>query len=168
MKQMTGIMAATADGIIGSKGALPWNYPDELEHFRNSTHNHTIVMGYNTYESTPKALFNDRQALVLSKNTQLHLGDARVFFSLDEFLSYAQTRLSNAKIFMIGGGQIADLFLENNLITSFILTRIHKAYPGDTYMNLRNFQGWQKEELQKTKNYTINLLKNPKEVTWNL
>jgi dihydrofolate reductase len=168
MREIIGIMAATNDGVIGSKGKLPWNYPDELEHFKSATLNQTIVMGQKTYESTPKDLFKNRRALVLSRSSQLQLEDASVLYSMDEFVGYMTTNPSMAKIFMIGGGEIANLFLENNLISSFILTQIHKAYAGDTYMNLSYLQGWPTEELKKTKNYTIYLLNNPKEVPWNL
>lgn len=168
MKHIVGIMVATKDGVISFKGSLPWDYPDEVEHFRNTTLNHTIVMGQKTYEFISKDLLKNRHALVLSRNPQFQLEDGVVFHSLDELLSYIQIYPGNAEVFMIGGGEIASLFLENNLISSFIFTQIHKAYAGDTYMNLSYFQEWPREELQKTKNYTIYLLKNPKEVTWNL
>jgi dihydrofolate reductase len=168
MREIIGIMAATNDGVIGFNGKLPWNYPGELEHFKSATLNKIIVMGQKTYESTPKDLFKNRRALVFSRSVQLPLEDAAVLYSLDEFLEHIKAYPKNAKIFMIGGGEIADLFLQNNLISSFIFTQIHKAYPGDAYMNLSYFQGWPREELQKTKNYTIYLLKNPKEVEWNL
>lgn len=161
MKPIIGIMAATKEGVIGSKGVLPWDYPDELEHFKNVTLNHIVVMGDKTYESTPKDLFKDRQAVVLSRNTKLHLKDAIVFYNLDEFLDYAKTYPGNSQCFMIGGGEIADLFLKNNLISSFVFTLIHKSYIGDVYLDLGYFRTWSKEELKRTENYTIYLLTNP-------
>lgn len=168
MKHIIGIMAATNNGVIGINGSLPWNYPDELEYFRYTTLNQIIVMGQKTYEATPKDLFKDRKALVLSRSTQLQLEAANVFYSIDEFMNYIKTYPDNAKIFMIGGGEIADLFLMNNLISSFFLTQIHKSYIGDTYINLSFFRGWPRKELKRTKHYTIYLLTNPKKVTWNL
>lgn len=56
---------------------------------------------------------------------------------------------------MIGGAQIAHLFLEHDLISEFIITEIHKPYKGDVYFNLALLDGWNKTILIETKDYTI-------------
>ena len=63
---------------------------------------------------------------------------------------------------MIGGGQIANLFLEKNLISEFYLTEINNDYYGDSSINLDYFKLMQKEEIKKTDNYKIYLMKNTK------
>ena len=68
----------------------------------------------------------------------------------------AATTEGGTGIFKIDGGETDDLFLKNNLITSLILTQIHKPYHAAAYMNLGYLQDWPKEELRKTHNYTIN------------
>ena len=68
MRSIIGLMAATQEGIIGNQGALPWHYPDELDHFKKTTLGQTLVMGKKTYQSMPKALFKHRQACVLSNS----------------------------------------------------------------------------------------------------
>ncbi len=37
---------------------------------------------------------------------------------------------------MVGGAGIATLFLEQNLIDEFLLTKINKNYDGDTFLPL--------------------------------
>jgi dihydrofolate reductase len=44
---------------------------------------------------------------------------------------------------MIGGREIAKLFLENDMISEFLLTKIHKEYKGDSYFPLSQVKDWQ-------------------------
>ena len=34
LQKIVGIMAVTEEGVIGKNNSLPWNYPEELKHFR--------------------------------------------------------------------------------------------------------------------------------------
>ena len=107
-----------------------------------------MIMGRKTYETTPKALMLDHQSIVLSHDSSLFLEYAKVVTSLDECLRYIDGLNTHCNIFMIGGSQIAHLFLANNLISSFIFTQIHKTYLGDTHLNLNYFKLWSKSILK--------------------
>lgn len=51
---MITIVAAVArNGAIGKAGALPWRFPEDMEHFRQTTMGHAVVMGRKTWESLP-------------------------------------------------------------------------------------------------------------------
>lgn len=159
-----GIMAATSEGVIGINKSIPWNYQDELEHFRLITHGHTIIMGRKTYEAIPKNVFANRRGIVFSRNP-MNNEDSVVFVkSLSEYFDITKSFKKSEKIFMIGGAEIAHLFLEHKLISSFILTRINHLYSGDTYLNLNYFKGWTENILKLHPNYTIFQLTNHKEV----
>lgn len=162
-KRIIGIMAATDQGVIGYNNTLPWSFADEFEHFRKVTMNHIMIMGRKTYETTPKTLMHDQQSIVLSHDSSLFLEDAKVITSLDKCLRYIDELNTQCNIFMIGGAQIAHLFLANNLISSFVFTQIHKPYLGDTYLNLGYFKLWSKSILKDCNDYTIYQLTNPKE-----
>ena len=56
--------------------------------------------------------------------------------------------------------EIAHLFLKHKLISSFILTRIHRLYSGDTYLDLNYFKGWRENVLKSSPHYTILQLTN--------
>lgn len=157
--KIIGIMAATEEGVIGYKNALPWNYPQEFEHFRTTTAGHILIMGRKTYEKTPQSAWSDRECVVLSHDPDFTASAAKVVNSLDACLNYIQKLDTHKTVFMIGGAEIAHLFLENNLISSFILTTIHQQYPGDTFLDLSYFDGWSSSILKETPEYTICMLK---------
>ncbi|WP_341819995.1 dihydrofolate reductase [Wolbachia endosymbiont (group A) of Cydia strobilella] len=150
-----GIMAVDPKGVIGINNGLPWHYPSELDHFRQVTDKQVIVMGRKTFETMSQNILKDRIPVVFScdkLNSCFNRGvKCTIISSMQEFLSIQ----SNSKVFMIGGAQIAHLFLEYDLISEFIITEIHKPYKGDVYFNLTLLDGWHKTILTKTKDYTI-------------
>jgi dihydrofolate reductase len=161
LRKAIGIMAATNEGVIGKGNALPWNYPEELEHFRSTTHGHTIIMGRKTYEALPEGIFSSRKAIIFSKNPKELDAKPGIFVkSLEEYFDVIDSLGEAKKIFMIGGAEIAHLFLKHQLISSFILTRIHRSYSGDTYLDLKYFKGWRETVLKSNSNYTILQLTN--------
>ena len=60
--------------------------------------------------------------------------DCIVVNSIEEALKIAQEN-GDVEPFIIGGGQIYKLKLENNLITRIYLTRIHHYFEGDTFFS---------------------------------
>ena len=161
LRKAIGIMAATNEGIIGKGNVLPWHYPEELEHFRSTTDGHTIIMGRKTYEAIPQGVFSSRKSIIFSKNPdELDAKPGIVVKSLEEYFDVIQGLGEDEKIFMIGGAEIAHLFLKHKLISSFILTRIHRLYSGDTYLDLNYFKGWRENVLKSSPHYTILQLTN--------
>jgi dihydrofolate reductase len=155
-------MAVTREGVIGNNGLLPWCYEAELDHFRKMTEGHIIVMGRKTFDTIPKSIFINRQAIVFSKNNNFNPMEAQLVNSIESFLEIIPkyftpniNRNEIKKIFMIGGAQIANLFLDLGLIKSFILTEIHRNYSGDIYLEMNKLEGWKREEILKTESYTI-------------
>ena len=148
-------MAADPRGVIGKDGQLPWNYPEELKHFREATYGHAVIMGRKTFESVPINFLKDKLSIVFSKDkTNVFVTPdikSLVVSSLEEFLDIQQDN----KMFMIGGGEVARLFLEAGLISEFILTKIHKSYDGDAYLDLSLLSKWNQEEITKTEDYVI-------------
>ena len=63
---------------------------------------------------------------------------------------------------MFGGAEIAHLFLEKDLLSEFILTRIHKSYEGNKYIDLKCLETWPRTIMTETKDFTIYSYKNPK------
>lgn len=160
-RKAIGIMAATHEGVIAKGNALPWSYPEELEHFRSITDGHTIIMGRKTYEAMPPGVFSSRKAIIFSKNPKELDAKPGIFVkSLEEYFDVIDSLGEAEKIFMIGGAEIAHLFLKHKLISSFILTRIHSLYSGDTYLDLNYFKGWKETVLKSSPHYTILQLTN--------
>lgn len=116
-------------------------------------------MGRKTFEIMPNNIFNDRIPIVFSRNKfSFCFNNKRIQYtivsSIQEFLLiYRSWNYSQA--FIIGGAQIAHLFLEYNLISEFIITKIHKQHTGNIYFNLRLLERWHQTCLIQKKDYTI-------------
>ncbi len=156
-----GIMASTEEGVIGLNNSLPWNYPNELEYYKRMTKDQNIIMGKTSYEAMPKELLNNSSHAIVLSDENLVLNDAQVVYSLEECLNYIKKLSIERSVFMIGGAQTAHSFLERNLLSAFFLTKIHKSYFGDTYLDLSYFETWSKFVMMTCKEYTIYYLKNP-------
>ncbi|QKX01645.1 dihydrofolate reductase [Wolbachia endosymbiont of Cruorifilaria tuberocauda] len=150
-----GIMAIDPNGVIGVSNGLPWHYPSELSHFHQTTYKKTIVMGRKTFGTMPQSVLKNRTPIIFSRNklNPYFSGGIKYTFvsSMQEFFSIK----NNSEIYMIGGAQIAHLFLRHGLISTFIITEIHNPCKGDVYFNLMLLNGWSKTILTKTQDYTI-------------
>lgn len=159
--QIIGIMAVTEEGVIGNDLSIPWNYPAELEYFRKTTKDHVIVMGRKTFETVPLKLFSDRIGIIFSKNNSLKdTASFKFVHSLEDFLHLLKD-FYGRKIFVIGGADLVRFFLKENLISEFFLTKIHKKYLGDTYIDLKLFENWMHEIIFSNEDYSIIKLQNP-------
>jgi len=158
--KIVGVMAATASGVIGKDNDLPWCYPEEFKHFQTLTDGHVMIMGRKTFESTPKNLFRNRASIVFSRNIMFENGYGEVVSSLGGLSRCIQRFYKDKKIFMIGGAEIAHLFLEAGRISAFYLTKIHHSYPGNIYLNLKYFDNWNEKIIESNSKYTIVELKS--------
>ena len=126
---MQKIMIAAVDlnGNIGYTGSnkLPWHIPEDLKFFKEKTKGHPMIMGYNTWASLPGILPGRKHYIVTKK----HIFDLefspqiKFVLSVEEALSCAEQD-GNQKAFIIGGAQIYNYSLQNNLIDLVYLTEV--------------------------------------------
>ncbi len=155
--KIIGIMACTDSGVIGLNGRIPWRYNDELKHFQEVTKGQTVIMGRKTFDEMKHLnLLKERESIVFTRNLSLlnnSTAHVRFVSSLDALTKLNFTQEKN--IYMIGGGEIAELFLNTNMLEKFLLTIIHKEYDGDTYFPLSLIKEWRAKKIIEHKNYTI-------------
>ena len=143
-----GIVAVAENLAIGKGGKLPWHYPADLKHFKQTTTGNAIVMGSNTWRSIGKPLSN-RLNIVLSRRAQLDSNDNLLFLrnvseaaDLSKFLS--------GDLYVIGGAHIYEAFAP--LIDSWIVTEIPETIENaDVFMPanyLESFRLVEAEELE--------------------
>ena len=113
------------DGAIGFEGGMPWHLPEEMRHFTELTVSHPVIMGRKTWESLGRPL-PGRENVVVTRR-ELSFDGARTVHSLDE--AYALFP-PEEEVFVIGGAQIYGGALP--AADRFYLTRVHRAYEGDT------------------------------------
>ena len=134
------LVAISDNNVIGNNNKLLWNIPEDLNRFYRLTKNNVVVMGRKTFESIGKPLKN-RINIVITNNCNLQVSDELYFTSYENFKELLKLiKLFNKKIFIIGGKQIYDLFLDECKILN--ITLIYKSYNGDTkfYFNKDNYE----------------------------
>ncbi len=65
------IAAASINGVIGVNNKLPFHYPDDMRHFRETTADSVIIMGRKTFESIGKALPKRENIVITSQNLEI-------------------------------------------------------------------------------------------------
>jgi len=125
---ITLVFAHAQNGVIGRDGALPWQLPADLKHFKALTLGRPMVMGRKTFESFPAPL-PGRRHIVLTRDRAWHAAGAEVAHDVASALALAG---DNAAI--IGGAEIFRLF-EHHANRAEV-TKIWRDYDGDTCFHL--------------------------------
>jgi len=120
------VVAMTYGRVIGRKGSLPWNIPDEMAFFKRLTMGHTVIMGRETYESIGKPL-EGRRNIVLSTSLEPVSG-IEVAGSIVHLTQLKPT----GEVFVIGGARTYREMLP--YCDSVIVSLIKREYWGDKYM----------------------------------
>jgi dihydrofolate reductase len=125
--RIVALVACDLNGAIGKQGDLPWRLPSDLARFKQRTMGAPIIMGRKTYESIGRPL-PGRLNIVISRTSNFE----GVIMARSP--AAAVTACGDVEeAFIIGGGEIYRLALENNLVDRIYLTRVHKKLDGDTF-----------------------------------
>ena len=130
---MISIIVAIGEGnrVIGDKGKLPWNSPEDLKRFRETTAGHPIIMGKNTFLSIGRVL-PGRTNIVLSDMPWNDASDGVVVArSLENALEKARNAPGNEEVFVIGGGMVYTQALLH--ADRLYLTLIRAHFEGDAF-----------------------------------
>lgn len=119
------IFAVASNGTIGVDGALPWQLPDDLKHFRALTVGHSVIMGRKTWDSLPRAL-PQRQNIVVTRDRRFRAPGADIAHSLDEALDRVALPLP---VFCMGGAELYRLALPR--ADRLYVTEIARDFDGD-------------------------------------
>lgn len=126
-----GIVAIAQNFAIGKEGKLPWHYSSDLKFFKETTTNHAIVMGFNTWESIGKPL-PKRLNIVLSRTRNLeNQPNVLLVRSVAETLALAN--YLKGDLYVIGGAETYRNFADS--IEKWIVTEIPETVEdADTFM----------------------------------
>ena len=124
------IVATDEDLLIGkkdSRNGMPWNVPEDLQHFKATTLNKTNLMGLTTYQAIGRPLPN-RKTIVVSFEP---FEDERVEVrsSLEEVIE--EYRSSGEDLFISGGASIYKQCLP--IADQLLISRIPGKHEGETY-----------------------------------
>ncbi len=122
---LTLVAAHDPNLVIGKNGGLPWHYPKDLKHFKETTLGGTIIMGRGVFEELNGIPLPGRRNIVLS--TTQSYDNVDTFSSLQAALH----SVKEEEVFILGGGVLYRQTLDK--ADKLIITEIHKEYEGDTF-----------------------------------
>ena len=128
------IVAVSENNVIGKDNDLVWNLPDDMKFFKKTTNGHFVIMGRKNYESIPEKFrpLPNRTNVIITRQTNFQAKDCLVVNDINQALNLAKNA-QEQEAFIIGGGQIYQLALKNDLVDRIYLTRIHDEFEGDTF-----------------------------------
>ena len=142
------VAALTKSGVIGRNNTLPWNIPEEFQHFQSLIAGGTIIVGRKTWESINNPDFSSKKYIVVSKSLD-KLKKAKVCRTFTEALNLA--KLSEQEIHVCGGKKIYDEAF--SVADKLLISYIKKEYDGDTYFPTFNKEDWEVEDKKDFKEF---------------
>lgn len=139
---MLNIIVACTDkeNVIGKDNKLPWNLPEDLQHFKEITMGKTIVMGRKTFESLPKVL-PGRHHIVLTRNQNYKVNNPKVEVVVGNINNiFKKMKYSENEYFIIGGAEIYKAGIK--FADKIFLTRIYENIEGDVYFPTIDDKYW--------------------------
>lgn len=148
------VVAVAANDVIGADGSLPWNLPEDLRHFKETTMGHPVVMGRRTYDAIVDRLggpLPGRTNVVLSRQS-LDLPDGAVHApSVEAAIELASEH--DETVHVIGGASVCEQFLP--IADRLILTELDEAYEGDTYFPEWDRTAWETTAVEEYDEFEI-------------
>ena len=133
--QLSLIVAAADNGVIGRANTLPWRLPDDLKRFKALTMGKHMLMGRKTFESIGKPL-PGRTSIVLTRSKSWDRAAINTLLTSPAGVIVVQTLEEAFKragdvpeIAVIGGAEIYKLTLPK--ANRIYLTRVHANIEGD-------------------------------------
>ena len=130
------IVAYDSNGVIGrGDDKLPWHIFEDMQHFRELTLGHAVIMGRKTHFSIGREL-PKRRNIVVTRNPEsirgvpavCHIEDA-----IHDAVNYA-TRHNQARIFIIGGSEIYNA--TSAIVDEVFATLVKGTHEGDRYYKI--------------------------------
>lgn len=123
------IAAVSENGVIGSKGRIPWSIPEDMAYFRRVTMGGAVIMGRRTYESIGRPLAGRLNIVVTSKPDSPWKG-VLTADSLKKAVDLAE-RSGREDIFLCGGAAVYREGLD--IAERLYLTQVDGECEGDTF-----------------------------------
>lgn len=135
------ISAIAKNNAIGKDNDLVFHIKEDMKFFRETTRNHTVIMGKKTWESLPGKL-KDRKNLVIS-HTEVEDADGTIT-DLDKYIE--ENKETDEEIFVIGGGSIYKYMLPHSKY--LYLTEVDAEPEADIYFPEFDRKQYKKETLK--------------------
>ncbi len=148
--QIVLVVAVADNGVIGSRGALPWRLKSDIQRFKALTTGKPVVMGRKTFASIGQPLLG-RTNIVVTRDANFRAAGAVVATSFTDAravaLGDALRRLA-PDIAVIGGAEIYAQWMD--IADRLEVTEVHARPEGETYFAAIDAANW--EEVARVRN----------------
>lgn len=137
------VAAMAKNRVIGHDGAMPWHLPRDLQHFKQVTMGHPVLMGRKTYDSIVATLgkpLPGRLNVVISRRAPNVADGVLCYDSLESALEALGER-GESVIDVIGGGEVYKATLP--MASRLYITLIDAQPTGDTWFPKIDLSQWQ-------------------------
>ena len=144
------MVAVAENGVIGSKGTIPWRVKSDVLRLKAMTMGKPIVMGRKTFESLPRPL-PGRTNIVVTRDPDFRAAGAVVTSSLADARAIAlgdALRRFATEIAVIGGAEIYAQWMAS--ADRLEVTEVHARPEGDTLFSAIDPAQW--EEVARVRN----------------
>lgn len=130
------IFAQDTSGLIGANNDLLWYLPEDLSFFKHVTLNNNVIMGKNTWLSLPFKPLPKRNNIIIS-STLNDVGDLAIKVkNVDKAMNIIS---NNGYNFFIGGSQVYDYILSENIVDGIYMTIVDFVEKDDNFSPFQNF-----------------------------
>ncbi|WP_407090188.1 dihydrofolate reductase [Ruoffia sp. FAM 26254] len=162
---ITFVFAQDLNGGIGYKNDLPWNLPNDLKFFKDTTMGHTMLMGRRTFESMNRRLLPGRKTVVLTTDTTYgqDVPELTVVHTIEDVLALSEDRnlmvIGGAKVFLdlidyadrVVRTVIEDKFLNDVVMPeideeNWELTKVVRGETDEKNIHKHRYEWWQRKE----------------------
>lgn len=150
---ITIIVAADEDLLIGKQGTrngMPWNNKEDLKHFKNTTLDHTVLFGMNTFKAMGMRALPKRKTIIIT-HQDYHSVEVEVRHDFQEVIEEYQKK--NEDLFICGGAGIYKQALP--VADTLLLSRIPGHHEGETYFPDFSAYGYQLVKTTPYETFTL-------------
>ena len=129
------IACINKNNALGKDGDLLYHIKDDLINFKRVTKDNIVIMGRKTFDSLPNRPLKDRVNIIITRDIQYKQEGCYIVHSIKECYELCEEKFSNSLCFVIGGSEIYNEFIKNDLIDTAFLTEVEDESEGDTYLS---------------------------------
>lgn len=143
------IAAVDKNGCIGKNNKMPWHITKDLEFFRQTTYDHIVIMGKNTFMSLHQKPLPCRLNIVMSTSLPFFTNGVRVARDKSQALATAARAIQcenyTDEVYIIGGEEIYKQFID--VAEIIYISRVAENFiveDGDAFFPKIDSQKWEK------------------------
>lgn len=130
------IVACAKNNVIGNKGHIPWDLPEDRQRFKKLTLGSVLIMGRRTFQEIYDkfgASLPGRETIVISTTQNYYGENYRTVASLQQAIDLAKNQFPEKDIFICGGESVYREAINQKLVEKMYITKVDLEPEGDTF-----------------------------------